>query len=95
MKVMKIKLGDCSVRSWKKEDADSVARHANNKKIWINLRDAFPHPYTLADARSFIDNCLARKPETLFCIAHDETAIGSIVFALVARGAYRIYKLSK
>lgn len=59
-----------------------MARYADNREIWINLRDAFPHPYGLADARSFIDSCLSRKPETLFCIAQDDTAIGSIGFTI-------------
>lgn len=79
---MEIKLDNCTIRSWKHEDADSVARYADNRRIWLNLRDAFPHPYRLADARSFIDNCLARKPETLFCIASDGKAIGSIGFSI-------------
>jgi RimJ/RimL family protein N-acetyltransferase len=79
---MEITLDKCTVRSWISEDAESVARYADNRKIWINLRDAFPHPYTLKDARSFINNSLARNPETFFCIAHDDTAIGSIGFSV-------------
>ena len=79
---MEIKLDNCTIRSWKREDADSVAGYADNRQIWLNLRDAFPHPYSLADARSFIENCLARKPETLFCIAGDGKAIGSIGFSI-------------
>lgn len=27
-------------------DAEFLPEIANNKKIWRNLRDAFPHPYT-------------------------------------------------
>ena len=79
---MEIKLDNCTIRSWKREDADSVAGYADNRQIWLNLRDAFPHPYSLADAQSFIENCLARKPETLFCIAGDGKAIGSIGFSI-------------
>ena len=82
MTTMKIKLGDFSVRSWRQEDAPSVARYADNRKIWINLRDAFPHPYRLADARTFINTCMSRKPETFFCIAHEDTSIGSIGFSV-------------
>lgn len=44
---MNIKLKNFVIRSWREEDAESLAYHANNRKIWINLRDAFPHPYTL------------------------------------------------
>lgn len=31
-----------------------MARLANNKKIWDNVRDIFPHPYSEKDAESFI-----------------------------------------
>ena len=79
---MVLKLKNCEIRTLTEADASSLSRHANNRKIWINLRDAFPHPYSLADARSFIENCLARKPETLFCIAGDGRAIGSIGFSI-------------
>jgi RimJ/RimL family protein N-acetyltransferase len=35
-------------------DKASLVRHANNPRIWRNVRDAFPHPYTDADAEAFI-----------------------------------------
>jgi ribosomal-protein-alanine N-acetyltransferase len=81
---MEIKLTKCRVRSWRKEDAESVARYANNRKIWLNLRDAFPHPYTISDAHRFIDLCLSREPETYFCISRGEEAIGSIGFGILS-----------
>ena len=34
--------------------ADSLARHANNRKVWLALRDLFPHPYTIEDAHKFL-----------------------------------------
>jgi ribosomal-protein-alanine N-acetyltransferase len=80
---MDMKLSRCTVRSWKKEDADSVARYANNRKIWMNLRDAFPHPYSISDARRFIDLCQSKDPETYFCIAGGDEAIGSIGFVML------------
>ena len=51
---MQLTLKSCEVRSWRAADAEPLARHADNKKIWLNLRDAFPHPYTSHDAREFI-----------------------------------------
>lgn len=30
-------------------------RHANDREIWVNLLDRFPHPYTLKDAGEFIE----------------------------------------
>jgi len=32
------------------DDAESLVKHANNRKVWLGLRDLFPHPYTIEDA---------------------------------------------
>ena len=44
----------CRLRRWRREDAESLARHADDLGVWRNLRDAFPHPYTLEDAHGFL-----------------------------------------
>lgn len=75
---MKQKLGKYIIRDWHEDDAVSIAQYANNKKIWINLRDAFPHPYSLADAESFISRAMQIEPRTYFAIATEQEAIGSI-----------------
>lgn len=36
------------------EDANSLVKYANNKKIFDNMRDAFPYPYTLISAADYI-----------------------------------------
>ena len=75
-------LKSCEVRSWRTSDADSLLRHANNRNIWLNLRDAFPHPYTKHDARAYIRSVRERTPETTFAIAVADEAVGSIGFVL-------------
>ncbi len=45
------------LRPWKKEDASQLAKVANNKNIWNNVRDSLPHPYTLKDAEEWIAHC--------------------------------------
>ena len=75
-------LGDCTVRSWRASDADSLARHADNRKIWLNLRDAFSHPYTRTHAEAFIAAALAQSPECRFAIEVGGEAAGSIGFSL-------------
>jgi ribosomal-protein-alanine N-acetyltransferase len=77
-----LSLAHCEIRSWRAGDADSIARHANNRKIWMNLRDAFPHPYAVQDARDFIKAMRHRTPETTFAIAVDGEAVGSVGFVL-------------
>ena len=79
---MRLALRSCEVRSWRASDLDSLVRHANNRKIWLNLRDAFPHPYRRADGQSFIRTMRRRQPETAFAIAVDGEAAGGIGFVL-------------
>jgi RimJ/RimL family protein N-acetyltransferase len=75
---MEMQLDHCVVRSWRPEDASSLARHANDREIWRNLRDRFPHPYTLEDAERFILSSLSQQPEDRFAIAVDGEAVGGI-----------------
>lgn len=74
---------DFILREWRQEDAVDVARYADNEKIARNLRDVFPHPYTLSDARGFVDICVTGDPETsLFrAIEADGHVIGSIALS--------------
>ena len=75
---MHLPLRSCVVRSWTPEDAESVQRYANNRNIWLNLRDLFPHPYGLEDARGFLKQVMREKPETTVAIATPAEAIGCI-----------------
>jgi ribosomal-protein-alanine N-acetyltransferase len=75
---MEIALSRCVVRSFRPGDAPSLARHANNRKIWINLRDQFPHPYALADAEQWIGEVAGADPESHFAIAVDGAAVGAV-----------------
>ena len=47
---MRLECGPCVVRDWQTSDRESLVRVANNRNIWRNLMDTFPHPYTGADA---------------------------------------------
>jgi len=66
------------IRDWHASDAQALVKYANNRNIWINLRDAFPHPYHLSDARYFLQQVSRQHPRTDFAIATDQEAIGSI-----------------
>ena len=65
-----------ALRSWQEDDADSLAHFANNPEIAKNLRDAFPHPYTLDDAHTFIN--MASKSTSIFAIEIAGKACGGI-----------------
>jgi RimJ/RimL family protein N-acetyltransferase len=75
---MAIVFDDYVVRDWELGDVESIVTHANNRKIWINMRDRFPHPYEIADAEKFIRNALSLTPVTIFAIANAKEAIGGI-----------------
>lgn len=75
---MKIRLKTCTLRTWQNGDEHSIVRHANNYKIWRNLRDRFPHPYTIEDASFWISLAATETPQTNFAIDHDGQAVGGI-----------------
>jgi ribosomal-protein-alanine N-acetyltransferase len=72
----------CQVRGLQYDDAPYLAVYVNNRKVWLNLRDAFPHPYKLADAEDFITRIKSQKPESAFAIVRDKKAIGAIGFKI-------------
>lgn len=69
------------LRPWQFSDLDALVRHAGNRKIWINLRDRFPHPYTESDARAWLAERAADTGAThQFAIEFEGEAIGGIGF---------------
>jgi RimJ/RimL family protein N-acetyltransferase len=77
---MKLTGDRVTLRAWKPSDAASLARNANNPKVARQLRDRFPHPYTLADARQFIQSVAGAEPTMLFAMIVDGEAVGGIGF---------------
>ncbi|MFO1303872.1 MAG: GNAT family protein [Burkholderiales bacterium] len=71
-------LSHCSIRSWELRDEASLVDNANNRRIWLNLLDTFPHPYTSRDARAWIAACVTADPEVNFAIEFDGNAVGAI-----------------
>ncbi|HEX2148835.1 MAG TPA: GNAT family protein [Actinomycetota bacterium] len=67
-----------SIRPWRTDDLESLVRHANNKAIWLNLRDRFPHPYTRTDAEEFLARAASMQPQIFFAIDHEGQAVGGI-----------------
>jgi ribosomal-protein-alanine N-acetyltransferase len=78
-----IALPHCAVRSWRPDDLGSLVANADNRNIWLNLRDRFPHPYTRRAGREFIRLAMSQRPETMFAIAVDDEAVGGIGFTVL------------
>lgn len=72
---MKIQLRDLN-----KNDNHGITSLINNKKIWDNLKDYIPHPYTINDANYFIDLSLkessTNKP---FAIIKDDYELCGVI----------------
>ncbi len=80
MKPMDLGVAGAALRAWRAGDEESLVRHADNRKVWLNLRDRFPNPYTRADANAWIAKVAAQEPQTHFAIAVGEEAVGGIGF---------------
>lgn len=70
--------GPCVLRPFEPADADSLTPLANDRDVWLNLRDRFPHPYLREHAVAFIADAMTHDPVRNFAICVDERAVGSI-----------------
>ncbi len=66
------------MRPWHPEDAPSLVKHANNPNVARNLRDGFPYPYTLPDARRWIDMVGENRSDLILAIEIEGEAAGGI-----------------
>jgi len=79
---MRWDLDTCVVRDLEPGDAADLACHADNRKVWLNLRDRMPHPYGEADAAAYIKAAAAMDPSTVFGIEVAGETAGSVGFTL-------------
>ncbi len=76
---MKIYSDDIILRPWECSDAERLAAIANNKKIYDNLRDGFPNPYSIEDANKFISDLQQNNnQQKMFAIEYDGIVVGGI-----------------
>ena len=81
MKLDHLRAGPCVIRPWHHADLDALVRHANNRQVWLTLRDQFPHPYTRADGDEWLAHVAKQDPVTSFAIVVDDEAAGGIGLA--------------
>ncbi len=74
--------GCCQIRPFQPNDRESLVRHANNWRVARNMRDLFPHPYTLVEADKWLTISSQQNPVTKFAIAVDGEAVGGIGLTL-------------
>lgn len=68
-----------TLRPWAPGDVDALVKNANDRRVWINVRDRFPHPYTREDAEGWIAYCAANaQPGEHLAIVVAGEAAGAI-----------------
>jgi ribosomal-protein-alanine N-acetyltransferase len=75
---VRLDCGGAVVRPWRDGDRESLVRFANNRKVWRNLKDRFPHPYTDRDAESWLALARADPDKTGSAIEVDGVCAGGI-----------------
>lgn len=68
-----------TIRPWKQDDLDDLVLYANNRNVWNNLRNYFPHPYTTESGLAWLEKVVdAPLPAINFAIEADGTVAGGI-----------------
>jgi RimJ/RimL family protein N-acetyltransferase len=75
---MRIDCGICVVRPYRSDDKAALARQANSRKVWANVRDLFPHPYTEEHAEGWLAHVTQSSPMSHFAIEVEGAFAGGI-----------------
>jgi RimJ/RimL family protein N-acetyltransferase len=88
-------LGEVSLRKLDASDKQIMAILANNRKVWDNITDVMPHPYSESDADDFISMAMTSDTEIIFAVEFSGELAGVIglhrqkdVFRLTAEIGY-------
>jgi RimJ/RimL family protein N-acetyltransferase len=66
-----------TLRPWARSDAPAFLRLADDREIWMNLRERFPHPLTLPTAELWLaDHVEARPPLHSFAVVAEGALAG-------------------
>jgi RimJ/RimL family protein N-acetyltransferase len=80
---MRIQLDDTvALRCWRSGDREPLARQANDRRVWINLRDRFPYPYSLDDADRFLAMVAEMDPPRFLAVEVSGEVAGGVAYTL-------------
>jgi hypothetical protein len=71
-------LPEVLIREWKREDLEPLVAQADNIKVWNNLRNYFPHPYTKENGQAWLDTVIGASPIVNLAIQADGELAGGI-----------------
>jgi RimJ/RimL family protein N-acetyltransferase len=66
------------LRPWQWADSKKLTQLINNRKIWDNVRDYLPHPYTYRDADLFLQHNVDQVVQTNFAVIRDGEITGGV-----------------
>lgn len=71
---------NCKIRKWRLSDAEGMVKIMNNQSVLDNLRDGIPYPYTIEDAKTYLQMKLDEEEgkSYAFAITLDDVAMGTI-----------------
>ena len=75
---MRLECAQCLVRNWTRTDRESLVENANNRNVWRNLGERFPHPYTASDADTWLSNLENLVVPTHWAVEVDGHAVGGV-----------------
>ncbi|MFK7808566.1 MAG: GNAT family N-acetyltransferase [Saprospiraceae bacterium] len=78
------------LRRLNQSDIYQIAKLANNKKVWDNLRDYIPFPYQEKDAAFFIRLIEKEKPAQTFGIITQEGELTGVIGLVLQNDVYRL-----
>lgn len=73
-----LRSGHIVLRPLRDSDAETLATLANDTRIWENLRDHFPNPYNVEDAKLFIEASSMEDPVLIMAITTQGSLAGVI-----------------
>lgn len=76
--VMRVEREGCVIRPWQASDLSALVHHANDRLVWMQLRDRFPHPYRTEHGQRFLDWATRQTNATVWAIEVNGEAAGSI-----------------
>lgn len=72
------KATEIRIRPWRQDDLSPLVRCANDIRVWNQLRNYFPHPYTETDGQAWLETMQATEPPVNFAIEADGVFAGGI-----------------
>ncbi len=87
---MRLEIGDEAIRNYRESDLQQLVQQADDRAVWINLTDGFPHPYTEQNGREWIAHATSQDPQTNFAIVDSDDAVIGGIGLEIGRDIYRV-----